>query len=133
MSTQTTPTGNPLKKIVPSAYSMDSTPSNMCGFTLMNNQVGEVMAEVMRGKEGVSVTSPLPSLIRVDGKDRIEILYTEMDDAAGEETGWFDQGEFEANMSTHYGRMVFLDDRAIVFANPEDAAEYLSFDLVVRD
>lgn len=133
MSTTTTSADNPLKKKVPTAYTIDSTPSNMCGFTLMNNQVGEVMAGVMRGKDNVDVTSPLPSLIRVDGKDRIEILYSEMDEAAGEENGWFDQGEFEANMSTHYGRMVFLDDRAIVFANPEDAAEYLDFDLVVRD
>ena len=28
-----------------------------------------------------------------------------------------------------YGRMVVLDDRVLVFANPEDAAEYLGFDL----
>jgi hypothetical protein len=26
-------------------------------------------------------------------------------------------------MSTHYGRMVVLDDRIIMFADPEDAAE----------
>ena len=32
-------------------------------------------------------------------------------------------------MSTHYGRMVHEDDRTIMFANPEDAAEYLGFDL----
>jgi propane monooxygenase coupling protein len=25
--------------------------------------------------------------------------------------------------------MVFLDDRVVLFANPEDAAEYLGFDL----
>ncbi len=28
-------------------------------------------------------------------------------------------------MSTHYGRMVVLDDKIIMFANPEDAAEYI--------
>jgi propane monooxygenase coupling protein len=32
-------------------------------------------------------------------------------------------------MSTHYGRMVHEDDRTIMFANPEDAAEYIGFDL----
>jgi len=37
--------------------------------------------------------------------------------------------DFEEIMSTHYGRMVVLDDRIIMFANPEDAAEYISFDL----
>nr|MDQ3324594.1 MmoB/DmpM family protein [Actinomycetota bacterium] len=37
--------------------------------------------------------------------------------------------EFEENMSTHYGRMIHEDDRTIMFANPEDAAEYIGFDL----
>jgi propane monooxygenase coupling protein len=32
-------------------------------------------------------------------------------------------------MSTHYGRMVVLDDRVLFFAHPEDAAEYIGFDL----
>ena len=32
-------------------------------------------------------------------------------------------------MSTHYGRMIHEDDRTIMFANPEDAAEYIGFDL----
>lgn len=32
-------------------------------------------------------------------------------------------------VSTHYGRMIDEDDRTIMFANPEDAAEYLGFDL----
>jgi propane monooxygenase coupling protein len=124
---------NPLKKPVPSPFKADNTPSNECGFTLMNNQVGEVIADVMRRKPNVKVHSPLPSLIRVDGKNKIEVLYSEIDEAAGEEPGWFNQAEFEENMSTHYGRMVFLDDRALLFANPEDAAEYLGFDLVAAD
>ena len=39
--------------------------------------------------------------------------------------------DFEEIMSTHYGRMVVLDDRVLMFANPEDAAEYIGFDLEV--
>lgn len=124
---------NPLKKPVPSPFKADNTRSNECGFTLMNNQVGDVVAAVMRRKSNVKVSSPLPSLIRVDGKDKIEVLYSEIDEEAGEEPGWFNQAGFEENMSTHYGRMVFLDDRALVFANPEDAAEYLDFDLVANE
>ncbi|GFG73325.1 propane 2-monooxygenase effector subunit MimD [Mycobacterium botniense] len=124
---------NPLKKEVPSPFKADSTPSNECGFTLMNNQVGEIIADVMRRQPNVRVSSPLPSLIRVDGKNRIEVIFAEIDEAAGEEPGWFNQAEFEENMSTHYGRMVFLDDRAMLFANPEDAAEYLGFDLVATE
>jgi propane monooxygenase coupling protein len=45
--------------------------------------------------------------------------------------GWadFGQDDFEEIMSTHYGRMVVVDDRVLMFANPEDAAECIGFDL----
>ena len=111
-----------------SAFKSDNTPSNRCGVTLMNNQVGAVVAEVMRGKDGVMVT-PLPSMIRVDGIKRMDFDYNEISEALGEEEGYFDAAEFEENMSTHYGRMIHEDFRTIMFANPEDAAEYIGFDL----
>jgi propane monooxygenase coupling protein len=114
-----------------SPYKSNHTASNMCGFTLMNNQVGAIVAEVMGTKDNVTIM-PLPSMIRVDAKGRMDVVYAEIDEAAGEEEGWFNSAEFEENMSTHYGRMVHLDDRTIMFANPEDAAEYLDFDLVAR-
>ncbi|MBB3049370.1 propane monooxygenase coupling protein [Prauserella isguenensis] len=119
----TTSTGTPTRD-----FESNNTASGMCGYTLMNNQVGEVIAEVMRGKDNVTVT-PLPSMIRIDAEGRVDVVYSEIDEAAGEEDGWFDQAEFEESMSTHYGRMIHLDDRTILFANPEDAAEYLDFDL----
>ena len=104
----------------------DPTSSNMAGVTLMNNQVGHVVAEVMRGKPNVTVTE-LPSMIRVDGQNQFDFNYEEMAEALG----WDDFGndDFEEIMSTHYGRMVVLDDRVVFFANPEDAAEYIGFDL----
>ena len=104
----------------------DRTSSNMAGVTLMNNQVGYVVARVMDGKPGVTV-SELPSMIRVDGSGRIDFDYAEIAEALG----WDDFGndDFEEIMSTHYGRMVVLDDRVVLFANPEDAAEYIGFDL----
>jgi propane monooxygenase coupling protein len=97
----------------------------------MNNQVGAVIAQVMATKDNVTVT-PLPSMIRVDAVGRMDVVYDEVSEALGEEPGFFDAAEFEENMSTHYGRMVHLDDRTIMFANPEDAAEYIDFDLVAR-
>ena len=111
-----------------SPFKVDNTASNRCGVTLMNNQVGAIVAEVMRGKSNVTVT-PLPSMIRVDAVGRMEFVYDEISEALGEEPGFFDAAEFEENMSTHYGRMIHLDDRTIMFANPEDAAEYIGFDL----
>ena len=115
-------------KTAESPFSANNTASNMCGFTLMNNQVGAVVAEVMATKPNATVTY-LPSMIRVDATGRLDVVYDEIDEAAGEEEGWFDSAEFEESMSTHYGRMIHEDDRTIMFANPEDAAEFLDFDL----
>ena len=87
---------------------------------------GYVVADVMRDKADITITE-LPSMIRVDGVNKIDFDFEEIADALG----WadFGQDDFEEIMSTHYGRMVVLDDRVLMFANPEDAAEYISFDL----
>jgi propane monooxygenase coupling protein len=118
-------------KTTESPFKADNTASNKCGFTLMNNQVGAVVAQVMSTESNVTVT-PLPSMIRVDATGRMDVVYDEVSEALGEEEGFFDAAEFEENMSTHYGRMIHLDDRTIMFANPEDAADYLGFDLTAR-
>jgi propane monooxygenase coupling protein len=106
----------------------DRTSSNKAGVTLMNNQVGYVVADVMRSKKDITITE-LPSMIRVDGVNRIDFDYEEIAEALGWED--FGNNDFEEIMSTHYGRMVVLDDRVVMFANPEDAAEYIDFDLQV--
>ena len=107
-------------------FHADPSASNQAGVTLMNNQVGAVVAHVMSEKEGVSVRE-LPSMIRVDGVGKIDFGFADFAEALG----WadFGQDDFEEIMSTHYGRMVVLDDRVLLFANPEDAAEYIGFDL----
>jgi propane monooxygenase coupling protein len=115
---------------VESRFARNATPSDMCGFTLMNSQVGVVVADVLKKLPNVTVTY-LPSMIRIDGKNRFDVVYSDIDEAAGEEDGWFNAAEFEESMSTHYGRMIHEDDRTIMFANPEDAAEYIGFDLRV--
>jgi propane monooxygenase coupling protein len=102
--------------------------SNMCGVTLMNTPVGRVVANVMGAKDGVELTE-YPSMIRVDGQRVLDFDYAELTEALGEE---FDGSIFEEISSTHYGRMVHLDDRTLLFANPEDAAEYIGFDLTAK-
>ena len=109
-------------------FAANNTASNMCGVTLMNSQVGVLIANVLGRLPNVKVTH-LPSMIRIDGQNRFDTVYADIDEEAGEEEGWFSASEFEEAMSTHYGRMVHLDDRTIMFANPEDAAEHLDFDL----
>ncbi|RHW25021.1 monooxygenase [Nocardioides immobilis] len=99
--------------------------SNMCGVTLMNTPIGRVVAEVMGNKEGVELTE-YPSMIRVDGVRLLEFDYDELTEALGVE---FDGSTFEEISSTHYGRMVHLDEKTMLFASPEDAAEFIGFDL----
>ena len=118
-------------KTAESPFKSDNTSSNQCGVTLMNNQVGVVVAQVMSEKDNVTVRF-LPSMIRVDAIGRMDFVYDEISEALGEEPGFYDSAEFEENMSTHYGRMIHEDDRTIMFANPEEAAEYLGFDLIAR-
>jgi propane monooxygenase coupling protein len=118
-------------KTAESPFKSDNTASNRCGVTLMNNQVGAVVAAVMAKHPDVTVTQ-LPSMIRVDAVNRMDFVYDELSEALGEEEGFFDSAEFEENMSTHYGRMIHLDDRTIMFANPEDAADYIGFDLTAH-
>jgi propane monooxygenase coupling protein len=107
-------------------FDANPTSSNRAGVTLMNNQVGYVVAKVMEGKPDVSVQE-LPSMIRVDGVVKIDFDFGEIAEALGWD--YFGNDDFEEIMSTHYGRMVVLDDRVLLFANPEDAAPHLGFDL----
>lgn len=106
-------------------FGSEAGSSNMCGVTLMNTTIGRVVADVMGGKDGVDLVE-YPSMIRVDSENLLEFDYDELTDALGEP---FDGSVFEEISSTHYGRMVHLDDRTILFANPEDAADYIGFDL----
>ncbi len=114
-----------------SPFAQNNSASGMCGVTLMNNQIGVVMAQVMKEQEGVTIT-PLPSMIRVDAKNRMDFVYADISEALGEEEDFFDAAQFEENMSTHYGKMIHEDDRTIMFASPEDAAEYLGWDLPIK-
>lgn len=109
------------------SFEENHTPSNMCGVTLMNVPLGVSMANVMEEKPNVKVEY-LPSMIRVDAEHSVIFDWEEIGEEYGEEVGPYD---FEEVMSTHYGRMIIDDERGatVFFANPEDAAEYIGFDL----
>ena len=109
-------------------FGSEASFSNKCGVTLMNTPVGRAVAQVMGAKEGVELTE-YPSMIRVDGERLLDFDYAEISDALGDE---FDGSVFEEISSTHYGRMVHLDDKTMLFASPEDAAEFIGFDLTAR-
>jgi len=107
-----------------SKFKADNSESGMAGVTLMNNQIGLVVAEVMDRQENVSVTH-MPAMIRVDCAGRMDFVYSEISEALGEEPDFYDAAEFEENMSTHYGKMVHMDDRTIMFGSLEEAAAFI--------
>ncbi len=103
-------------------FKVDRSESGMCGVTLNLSTEGAAIASVMEGKPGVKVTK-YPAMIRVDGENRLEFVMEEIADALGEED--YSTYDFEVETSTHYGRMVRLDDRILLFADPVEAMEYL--------
>ena len=101
----------------------ESTASGMCGFALVNNPVGAVIAQVMSSRPDVHVTMR-PSIIVVEGLGRVDVVYDEISRALGRGPGSFNAADLEEGLSAHYGRMVHTNDRTIFFANLEDTAEY---------
>lgn len=106
-----------------SLQKLDQSFNNKCGVTLSDSVEGRVIAEIMEQKPGIQITH-YPAMIRIDGTTQIEFDMNEISEALGRD---FDPYLFQVEMSTHYGRMVMLDDKIILFANPEDAKEYIGF------
>ncbi|MCQ6267791.1 MmoB/DmpM family protein [Fictibacillus sp. WQ 8-8] len=97
--------------------------NNKCGVTLSDSVEGRVIADIMREKPGVEV-SHYPAMIRIDGTGVLEFDMSEISDDLGRD---FDPYSFQVEMSTHYGRMVMLDDKIMLFADPEEARKYINF------
>ncbi len=100
----------------------DQTISHQCGVTMSDSVEARAIAEFMGEKEGVTVTYQ-PALIRIDGEGK---LIFEMD-AITEYLGREMTAEtFEVNASTHYGRMVRVDDNTVIlFGDMDEMMEYI--------
>jgi len=112
-------------------YESDQTASNKVGVTLSQSVEGNVIAELMEEKEGVEVTH-FPAMIRIDADDKLVFDLVEIQEALGD-VDEFTAYDFQIEMATHYGRMVADDETVTLFANPEDAAEELGFDLLEKE
>ena len=96
--------------------------NNKCGITLSDSIEGSAIVEIMRNKPGVEIVE-YPAMFRIDGVGRLEFDMAEISDALGRD---FDPYNFQVEMSTHYGKMVLLDDKVLLFADPEEAKKYLT-------
>ncbi len=109
-------------------YQADQTASNRVGVTLSQSVEGNVIAEIMEEKEGVEVTH-FPAMIRIDAENKLVFDLAEIEERLGD-VDEYTAYDFQIEMATHYGRMVADDEKVVLYANPEDAAEELGFDLL---
>ncbi|HTW28739.1 MAG TPA: MmoB/DmpM family protein [Acetobacteraceae bacterium] len=99
----------------------ERTVSDQCGVTMNDSVEARAIAELMAEKPGITVTY-LPAMIRIDGHGKIEFKMDEISEVLGRE---MTPHLFEISTSTHYGRMVMVDDNTVVlFGRMEDVLEY---------
>lgn len=100
----------------------EDTISEECGVTMNDSVEARAIADVMGSKPGVTVTYA-PAMIRIDGKGKLTFSMPEISAQLGRE---MTPHLFEISTSTHYGRMVMVDDETVVlFGRMEDAFEYI--------
>ncbi|MCA1452685.1 MmoB/DmpM family protein [Bradyrhizobium sp. BRP22] len=100
----------------------DRTISHQCGVTMNDSVEARAIAEFMAKKPGVTVTYQ-PALIRIDGEGKLVFKMDEISEILGKD---MTAEIFEVNTSTHYGRMVRIDDNTVtLFGNMEEILEYI--------
>jgi propane monooxygenase coupling protein len=100
----------------------DQTISHQCGITMNDSVEARAIAEYMAKKPNVTVTYQ-PALIRIDGEGKLVFKMDEISEILGKE---LTAEIFEVNTSTHYGRMVRIDDNTVtLFGNMEEVLEYI--------
>ena len=100
----------------------EQTISHQCGVTMNDSVEARAIAEFMGKKEGVIVTYQ-PALIRIDGDGKLIFKMDEISEILGKE---MTAEIFEVNTSTHYGRMVRVDDNVVtLFGNMDEIRQYI--------
>jgi len=99
----------------------DKTVSHQCGVTMNDSVEARCIAEVMAEKPGLKVTY-MPAMIRIDGDGSIEFKMDEISEVLGRE---MTPHLFEICTSTHYGRMVMVDDNTVkMFGDMNEMLDY---------
>ena len=98
------------------------TISHQCGVTMNDSVEARAIAEFMGKKPGVTVTYQ-PALIRIDGEGKLVFKMDEISEILGKD---MTAEIFEVNTSTHYGRMVRIDDNTVtLFGNMDEVLEFI--------
>lgn len=100
----------------------DQTISHQCGVTMNDSVEARAIAEFMGEKDGVTVTYA-PAMIRIDGEGKLIFRMSEITEYLGRD---MTAETFEVNTSTHYGRMVRVDDDTVIlFGNMDEMMEFI--------
>ncbi|SCB40168.1 MmoB/DmpM family protein [Rhizobium hainanense] len=100
----------------------EQTISHQCGVTMNDSVEARAIAEFMGQKPGVTVTYQ-PAMIRIDGNGKLIFKMDEISEFLGRE---MTAEIFEVNTSTHYGRMVRIDDNEVIlFGDMDEVFEYI--------
>ena len=100
----------------------EQTISHQCGVTMNDSVEARAIAEFMGKKANVTVTYQ-PALIRIDGVGKLVFKMDEISEILGKD---MTAEIFEVNTSTHYGRMVRIDDNTVtLFGNMDEVFEYI--------
>lgn len=100
----------------------EQTISHQCGVTMNDSVEARAIAEFMGLKPNVTVTYQ-PAMIRIDGTGKLIFKMDEISEYLGRE---MTAETFEVNSSTHYGRMVRVDDNTVIlFGNMDEMFEYI--------
>jgi propane monooxygenase coupling protein len=100
----------------------DQTISHQCGITMNDSVEARAIAEFMGQKPGVKITYQ-PALIRIDGEGKLTFKMDEIGDILGKD---MNAEIFEVNTSTHYGRMIRVDDNTVtLFGDMDEIRQYI--------
>ncbi|MBB3769957.1 MULTISPECIES: MmoB/DmpM family protein [Ancylobacter] len=104
------------------AIVFNQTISHQCGVTMNDSVEARAIAEFMAQKPNVTVTYQ-PALIRIDGEGKIVFKMDEIGEILGKE---MNAEIFEVNTSTHYGRMIRVDDNTVtLFGDMDEMRQYI--------
>ena len=100
----------------------EGTVSHQCGVTMNDSVEARAIADVMARHEHITVTY-MPAMIRIDGTGTLEFKMDEISEELGRT---MTPHLFEISTSTHYGRMVMIDDNTVMlFGDMNEMMKYI--------
>ena len=97
--------------------------SHQCGVTMNDSVEARAISEFMEENDPNVTVTYNPALIRIDGEGKLTFKMDEISEYLGRD---MTAEIFEVNTSTHYGRMVRVDDNTVIlFGDMNEVMEFI--------